>query len=265
MPIWTASPAAIRPDRQHARVDPEQRLVARRRGGAAARATSPACRGSRVGIAQRTHGCSSRSTTPPAKRSVAPSQPCSAHAGASSSRCRLVRNRRRSSSAPSSSSSAARVASTRHRAGCARGPGSPARSRRSRTGRPRSVGQRAAQPRVVPAVGVLAAGRGHVRVGRALGAQPGVGRERVRGAPREQPRRLARGQRLPLALVLVQHGVGAVAAGAAVVDARRSGRARRPSTSRASATPRARGRPASRQDRPDRDSASLCRRWTSPT
>jgi len=79
--------------------------------------------------------------------------------------------------------------------------------------------QRGAEPRVVPVVGVLAARLHHERVGRMLGMQPRVGSERVARAPREQPRRLARGQRLPLALVLVQHRVAAVAAGAAGVDA----------------------------------------------
>ena len=83
------------------------------------------------------------------------------------------------------------------------------------------LGERGAQPRVVPAVAVLAVRRRDHRVRRALRLEPGVRRERVRRAPCEQPRRLARGERPPLALVLVQDGVGAVAAGAAGVDAHR--------------------------------------------
>ena len=94
----------------------------------------------------------------------------------------------------------------------------PAMSRRRSISRPRSALERAAQPRVAPPVGA-AVGRGDDRERRPRRIQAAVAVERVAGLPGEQPRRLARRERLDLALVLVQDGVRAIAAGAAPVHA----------------------------------------------
>ncbi len=89
--------------------------------------------------------------------------------------------------------------------------------------------ERDAQPRVAPPVrwpsGAVTIANG----GRAGSSPP----SRLNGyarLPGQQPRRLARGQRLPLALVLVEHGVRAVASGAAAVDAQRVHALAAPST-----------------------------------
>ena len=155
--------------------------------------------GSRVGIAQRSArdaGGAGRRR----RRSAAspPFHSCSAHAGASSARCRLVRKRRRSISVPSSAyerprgrlrgheHAALEVLDPRDVAAQAHGPvaGRPRARERSR-GSPQPHGL---------AVGRVdrsrAAGLGGVDVA-------DVGREGVGRAPGEQPRRLAGGQRPP--------------------------------------------------------------------
>ncbi len=140
----TASPSAIRPGVVTRALIPNSVSCrfARWRSSCGHLACVP---GSRVGIAQRSHGCSSSATTPPANSIRPPSQPCSAHGSLSRTTWTFGRKRRRSSSVPSSSPSATRVASTvistvRPRSWM------PARSRSSRTGRPRSAARSSARP-----------------------------------------------------------------------------------------------------------------------
>ena len=209
------------PGRAHAGQQAEVLAVLGGEVRAAARATSPACRDRAWGSRSARTGRRRSAGRRPRARSPRPPRPSSAHGSASSSRWRLVRKRRASTSVPSSRESAASVAAT-VTSTVPGTSGMPPGSRSSRTGRPEVALERRAQVRVAPAPVAHAGGLGDDRVRRAGGVQPGVEVERVGRAPGQQAGRLAGGQRAPGALVLVQHGVAAVAADAARAEAERA-------------------------------------------
>ena len=98
----TRAPAATRPGADHAGQHAEVLGV---RGASRWRSSSGHfswVSGSRVGIAQRSHGADDLQAHAALSSTSAPAQPSSAQGGASRSRWRLGRKRRRSISVPSS-------------------------------------------------------------------------------------------------------------------------------------------------------------------
>ena len=170
--------------------------------------------GSRVGIAQRSQGCSRRSSSPPSKRSVRPSHAVSAQAGASSDEMEVgaeaaqvelgleLAGERRAARLEGDEHGLGQVLDAAHVA-----------LQPHRT--PELGAECLAQAGVVPAE-LAPVGRGELRERGIAG--PDLAVERVACLPREQPRRLARGERLDAALVLVEHRVRAVAADPALVE-----------------------------------------------
>ena len=179
----TVSPTAIRPDCDDARVDAEERAVVRRRGGAAAPATSPACpgraSGSRsartgAGAAARRRPRTAASRPPSRARPTAARVELEVEVGAEAAQVE-----RACPAPPRAPRASPRVVTSTLRSRS----WMPATSRRSRTVAAEVVAparcaaaDRPTRPACAPpgAVTARTAGRS--------GSQPGVGRERV--APR---------------------------------------------------------------------------------
>ena len=211
------SPAATRPDRSTRALRPKRRWWCASRWRR--RSAHFSCvSGSRVGIAQRSHGWSRRSTTPLA-RSERPALPALLRPG------RRVELEVEVGAEPAQVDLRAELALQRPEARVHGDEDAALEVLDAGRVAPEADGslelglERTAQARIAPAVGA-AVRRGHRGERRIVGLQAGVLRERVRGAPGEQPRRLAGRQRLPRALVLDRDRVRAVAAHPAPVDPR---------------------------------------------
>ena len=171
--------------------------------------------GSRVGIAQRSHGWSSSSSASPT-RMRRPSQRSSANASASRRRWRFVRKRRRSTGLRELAleGGPARLDGDEQRVGQVRHQGEVA----DEVDRAAEVvAQRPGQRRIVPGEGAPVRRRDDGKR-RRVRVEVGAGRLRVRRAPLQHPRHLADRQAPALPAEDPEQRLRAVAARAARID-----------------------------------------------